>query len=87
MHGDAGSLAASGDERTTYNVAFDSLKAGKYELALADYDAALAINPRLASSLYGRGLAKQRKGDPGGGRIDFAAARAIDPKIVQNFGK
>jgi tol-pal system protein YbgF len=31
VHGDAGSLAANGDERTTYNVAFDSLKAGKYE--------------------------------------------------------
>lgn len=31
VHGDAGSLAASGDERTAYNVAFDSLKAGKYD--------------------------------------------------------
>jgi tol-pal system protein YbgF len=31
VHGDPGSLAASGDERTAYNVAFDSLKAGKYD--------------------------------------------------------
>lgn len=31
VHGDAGSLAASGDERTTYNVAFNSLKAGNYQ--------------------------------------------------------
>lgn len=31
VHGDAGALAANGDERTMYNVAFDSLKAGKYE--------------------------------------------------------
>ena len=31
VHGDAGSLAASGDERTAYNVAFDALKAGKYD--------------------------------------------------------
>ncbi len=31
VHGDAGSLAATGDERTTYNVAFNSLKAGNYE--------------------------------------------------------
>lgn len=31
VHGDAGSLAASGEERTSYNVAFDSLKAGKYD--------------------------------------------------------
>ncbi|KAF1014482.1 MAG: Cell division coordinator CpoB [Stenotrophomonas maltophilia] len=31
VHGDAGSLAATGDERTSYNVAFDALKAGKYD--------------------------------------------------------
>lgn len=31
VHGDPGSLAATGDERTSYNVAFDSLKAGKYD--------------------------------------------------------
>jgi tol-pal system protein YbgF len=31
VHGDAGSLAASGEERTAYNVAFNSLKAGKYD--------------------------------------------------------
>ncbi|QNH27023.1 tol-pal system protein YbgF [Xanthomonas theicola] len=30
VHGDAGTLAAAGDERTSYNVAFDALKAGKY---------------------------------------------------------
>lgn len=31
VHGDPGTLAANGDERTTYNVAFDALKNGKYE--------------------------------------------------------
>ncbi|PSD26258.1 tol-pal system protein YbgF, partial [Stenotrophomonas maltophilia] len=31
VHGDAGSLAATGDERTSYNVAFDALKAGRYD--------------------------------------------------------
>ncbi|UYB53412.1 tol-pal system protein YbgF [Xanthomonas sp. AM6] len=30
VHGDAGTLSATGDERTSYNVAFDALKAGKY---------------------------------------------------------
>ncbi|WP_045736766.1 tol-pal system protein YbgF [Xanthomonas sp. MUS 060] len=30
VHGDAGMLAATGDERTNYNLAFDALKAGKY---------------------------------------------------------
>jgi len=31
VHGDAGSLANAGDERAAYNVAFDALKAGKYD--------------------------------------------------------
>ncbi|AWH26312.1 tol-pal system protein YbgF [Stenotrophomonas sp. YAU14D1_LEIMI4_1] len=31
VHGDPGSLVATGDERTAYNVAFDALKAGKYD--------------------------------------------------------
>jgi tol-pal system protein YbgF len=31
VHGDPGTLAANGDERTAYNVAFDALKNGKYE--------------------------------------------------------
>src|SRR5690606_34233637 len=30
VRGDAGSLAAAGDERAAYNVAFDALKAGNY---------------------------------------------------------
>lgn len=31
VRGDAGSLAVAGDERAAYNVAFDALKAGKYD--------------------------------------------------------
>lgn len=31
VRGDAGAVAAAGDERATYNVAFDALKAGKYD--------------------------------------------------------
>ncbi len=31
VHGDPGSLAAAGDERAAYNVAFDALKAGRYD--------------------------------------------------------
>lgn len=31
VHGDPGSLAQSGDERTAYNQAFDALKAGRYD--------------------------------------------------------
>lgn len=31
VHGDPGTLAATGDERTSYNVAFEALKNGKYD--------------------------------------------------------
>lgn len=31
VHGDPGTLAATGDERSAYNVAFDALKNGKYD--------------------------------------------------------
>jgi hypothetical protein len=51
--------------------------------AIADFDAALKINPLLTSSLYGRGLAKQRSGSDG--NLDMADAKTMDPNIVQNF--
>jgi hypothetical protein len=49
------------------------------------FDAALAVNPRLANALYGRGIAKRRNGDPAGANADVAAAKAINPGIAQEF--
>lgn len=45
VHGDAGSLAASGDERTVYNVAFDSLKAGRYAESAQQFMSFLELYP------------------------------------------
>jgi hypothetical protein len=53
--------------------------------AIADFDAALKINPRLTSSLYGRGLAKQRNGAISEGELDISNAKAMDPNIVKEF--
>jgi hypothetical protein len=47
-----------------------------------DYSSALRVNPKSASSLYGRGLAKLKKGDTSGGNADIAAAKAIEANIV-----
>jgi hypothetical protein len=58
---------------------------GQWDWAIDDYNAALRINPMLASSLYGRGLAKLKKGDPTGGNADIAAAKAIEANIVAGF--
>jgi uncharacterized caspase-like protein len=63
---------------------FVKLKIGEPASAIADYDAALRIKQQ-ASSLYGRGLAKNRTGDSAGGESDIAAAKAIDPSIAVEF--
>jgi len=45
VHGDAGALAASGDERTAYNVAFDALKNGKYDDSAQLFQSFLELYP------------------------------------------
>ena len=42
-----------------------NLKSGQTKNAIADFDAALKINPRLTSSLYGRGARQEAQ------RLDF----------------
>ncbi len=64
---------------------FAYLRLGQYDNAIADYNAALKINARLASALYGRGLAKQKKGDAAGGVVDMAAANLVQSDIADNF--
>jgi tetratricopeptide (TPR) repeat protein len=65
---------------------FVYLKLGRYAEAIADYDAALATNPRLYGALYGRGRAKQLAGlDADSAAADIAAARRLNPKVVERF--
>ena len=61
------------------------LKLGDYDRAIADYDAAIKIDPDNADSLYGRGTAKLKKGDNSGGNADIAAAKAIKPGVAEDF--
>jgi tetratricopeptide (TPR) repeat protein len=58
---------------------------GQFESAINDYSSALRIEPNLASALYGRGLARIKKGDSTGGNADLAAAAKLEKKIVENF--
>ena len=70
---------------TLENRGFAYLKMGQYERAIADYDAGLKLNPdNKADYLYGRGLAKLKKGDASGA-ADVAAARALHGKIDEEF--
>ena len=70
------------------------LKAERNQEALADYDAALRVagyepgmkaDPELATSLYGRGVARKRQGDQLGAAVDMAAAKAAKGTIAEEF--
>ena len=64
---------------------FVKLKIGTPRNAIPDYDEALRLQARKASSLYGRGIAKLRTGNTAGGNADIAAAKAIDARIAEEF--
>jgi tetratricopeptide (TPR) repeat protein len=66
---------------------FTYLKMKKYELAIKDYDQAIAQEDHSAAYLYGRGLARRGMRDAAGSNADVAAALKIDPKIAEQFKK
>jgi tetratricopeptide (TPR) repeat protein len=66
---------------------FVNLKLNQFDNAIKDYDAALKGDPRLAGSLYGRGIAKIRKGDRNGGTADISAAKSIKADIADEFAR
>jgi len=60
---------------------------GQFDKAIADYDAALKGNAKLASSLFMRGVIERRKGDTAGGDADIAAAKALDAGVADTYAK
>ena len=66
--------------------AYAYFKLGQYQRAIQDYDAALRADARLASSLYGRGVAKLKIGDRKG-EADISAAKAINPSLPAKWRK
>jgi len=55
-----------------------ALRGGHFDEAIKRYDQALALEPKLAPSLYARGIARLRTGDKAHGEADIAAAKALD---------
>jgi TPR repeat len=53
--------------------------------AIREYDAALRLQPKSPWGLYGRGLAKLKKGQGAEGRADIAAAMAVQPAIEREM--
>lgn len=62
------------------------LKAGRFDAAIADYDATLRSG-QSAHALFGRGIARRRKGDAAGGGADIAAATVIQADIAQEMAR
>ena len=63
------------------------LKLGRFDEAIAEYDAGLKIFANSALSLYGRGVAKRKKGDVAGGDADIAAAKAMRGDVADWHAK
>ena len=65
---------------------FAYLMLNELDKAILDYDKALEIN-KNKYSLYGRGVAKRRKGDVAGGNDDIAKAKEMDSDIAKTMEK
>ena len=61
------------------------LKMDQLGAAIDDFTSALRLDPKLASALYGRGLARLRNGDEAGGDADISAAKTIRAEIGDDF--
>ena len=61
-----------------------NLRLGHIDDAIADFDAALkaAVKDSDAEALYGRGIAKLRKGDAESGKADVVAAKTLRANVV-----
>jgi tetratricopeptide (TPR) repeat protein len=60
-------------------------QSGENDLAIADFDQAIRIYPRLAKAYYNRGIADRAKGDLDKAIGDFGDAIRLDPKYVLPF--
>jgi Flp pilus assembly protein TadD len=58
---------------------------GQFDTAIDDYNSALRFEPKLASALYGRGIAKLKRGDKIGSDSDISAAKTIHATIADEF--
>jgi tetratricopeptide (TPR) repeat protein len=54
-----------------------------YDKAIADYSAAIKINPRYATAYFDRGAAHEEKGEYNEAQEDFDKAVQLDPKLAE----
>jgi len=73
--------------RALDNRGFAYLKLGRVSDAIDSFDAALKVNPKFPTSLYGRGLAKMRNEDREGADIDMAEALFIKINVADDLAR
>lgn len=61
------------------------LRLGRLDDAIAAYDAVLAKRRVSPTSLYGRAIARSRKGDKEKAQVDLDAALKLDPDVQKQF--
>lgn len=66
---------------------FVLFRLGRFEEAIAMYDAALKRISKKASSLYIRGLSKEKLGNKVEAEADITVAKEIDPGIADMFAQ
>jgi predicted aspartyl protease/tetratricopeptide (TPR) repeat protein len=76
---------AAGNPNALDSLGWVQLRQSRFDRSVQQFDAALEKQPKLASSLYGRGIDKLRMGDKAGGEADMAAASAIQPEIADQM--
>jgi len=54
---------------------------GQYATAIQDYDTVIGQDSSNAQAFYFRGMSKSKLGDAGGGNVDMARGRELDPNI------
>jgi tetratricopeptide (TPR) repeat protein len=78
-------LSQPDNVRALDNLGYVYLRFDRFDDAIANFNAAIEIDPTFAASLYGRGLAKLKKNDRDGARADMAAAAMIRPTIAEEL--
>ena len=72
------------DAANTLNTrGFVLFRQGRFDEAVASYDASIRLDPNVASSHYVRGLARKALGEDA--RADFAKAIEIEPGVRQRY--
>jgi len=73
------------DPKALDSLGWVQLRQSRFDRSIQQFDAALKKEPKLASSLYGRGIDKLRMGNKAGGEADMAAASTLRPDIADQM--